>query len=162
VAYQRDFKGFVAEFFCISDNHKIDLILMWGIIRLIQQEETMQRTLLVAAVVLMAGCASKPQYAHTTITDSESSARQLKIDNGSCTVESMSVPIPSMAQSAPRNSSGTITASNGQTYQYTKQSNSGFSSGMATGAAARQIAEAEEARDRVHAGCMAAKGWVVK
>lgn len=125
----------------------------------------MQKALIAAVVILMAGCASKPQFSHSTITDPDQAARQMAIDDGACTATaSGSAPVPQVQREGSRTITGTATSQNGETFAVTGTTKpaSGFSSGFANGLNMRAAADAKAAQEKIYRGCMVAKGWTVK
>lgn len=122
----------------------------------------MQKELVAAVAILMAGCATKPQYSHSTITDPDQAARQMVIDDGACTAAAAQVQVPQIANVPKSTSTGTITASSGKTYEYTARSGSSFSSGFANGMNMRAASDAKAAQQKIYNGCMVAKGWTLK
>ncbi|WP_439668519.1 hypothetical protein DAMDJJ_31850 [Cupriavidus necator] len=117
----------------------------------------------------LAGCATK--WHNPALTDSASMERQLKIDDGYCTmVAAGAAPMPAPVQPTATTSSVNITGSTFNpatgtttTSNYRGQVNTspaggfagGFASGMANGAAIG----AALAQDKIHKSCMYAKGW---
>jgi hypothetical protein len=118
----------------------------------------MQKSLIaILAIALIAGCAAKPQYTNTAITD------PAQADDGECTRIAMSgVPVPQVQQSGAggRTVSGTVTDGL-KTYNYSGISTptNSFSSGFANGMNMRAAADAKAAQQKIYNGCMLSKGW---
>jgi hypothetical protein len=127
----------------------------------------MQKSLIaILAIALIAGCAAKPQYTNTAITDPAQASRQMAIDDGECTRIVMSgAPVPQVQQSGVggRTVSGTVTDGL-KTYNYSGISTptNSFSSGFANGMNMRAAADAKAAQHKIYNGCMLSKGWTSK
>lgn len=124
----------------------------------------MQKTLIAAVVILMAGCASKPQFSHSTITDQDQAARQMVIDDGACTAAAAGTAlVPQIQREGSRTITGTATNQAGETFAVTGTTKpaSGFSSGFANGMNMRAASDAKAAQQKIYNGCMVAKGWTL-
>jgi hypothetical protein len=124
----------------------------------------MQKIIIAALTLALVGCATKPQYSHSTITDPGQAERQMAIDDGACTATaSGAAPVPQVqASEGSRTISGTATNQNGETFAVTgttKPKASGFSSGFASGMNMRAAADAKAAQQKIYNGCMVSKGW---
>ena len=128
-------------------------------------------------LVAVAGCATAPNWQHTAIRDNAVAARQLVIDDAYCTqVASGSAPMPEIvAPETPQTANVTIrgstynTTTGQRTYgTYTGQVTTspsggfagGFASGLSSGASLGAAISAQRERERIHKGCMFAKGWM--
>ncbi len=127
----------------------------------------MKKLILVLGLAAIGGCATK-QYFHTSISGAEEMDRQRVIDDAYCTQVSMgSVEMPQIIQSpaSSRQSSGTISGYNSAggysnfTYSGTTRESGSFSRGFANGMNIGSAVAARKARDKIHHGCMLAKGW---
>lgn len=132
----------------------------------------MKRIILVLAVLFVAGCATKPQYFHSSISEKDAVDRQMAIDDGYCSMASVgSAPIPQVnyqPDAGTYRTRGTISgydSSGYNSYNYTattRQSNSGansFAQGFANGMNIGNAIAAQQAQEKIYHGCMLAKGW---
>lgn len=129
----------------------------------------MKKAAVLFTVLILTGCATK--WHNPALTDLVSMERQLKIDDGYCTMVAIgAAPMPAPVQPTPSTSNinlsgstynpatGTTTTSNYRGQLNTTPADAfagGFASGMANGAAIG----AALAQDKIHKSCMYAKGW---
>lgn len=125
--------------------------------------------------LILSGCATN--WIHPKIPDKKTSARQLTIDDGYCTMVSVgAAPMPPISQS--NGSTTSYVTGSGSTYNtttgqrttgtYTGQVTSipsggfggGFASGFASGASTGAAIAAAIAQGKIYNACMSNKGWV--
>lgn len=130
------------------------------------------RHLFIVGLVVLSGCASKPQYFHQYITEPAKLERQRAIDDGQCMQAALgSVPTPQVTYQ-PSNTyqtTGTVSGydSTGGYSNYTysgttrakQNSVESFSQGFANGLNIGNAIAAQKAQEKVYHGCMLSRGW---